>query len=166
LHPAKDIDGLVRPLRVPSDLGASQNETALVVPGAAIGAARIGMDTAAVAARYGRPQVSTRGSGAVARTERYRAHGGWLDIGYGSSGRVVRLVTTSEYYSTAAGVGPGAVVRAGLLRPSPCSKSKLDATLRGTSVEVRASVAGSSAHVTRVGVAARGYSACALLKKR
>lgn len=107
--PAYDIAGALRPLRGRADAGAYQRESALVVPGRSIGAASIGERRAAVVAFYGRPQhtLSRRSHGRVESELDYRIHGGVLSLTI-ESGAVVGLATTSRYYATAAGLGPGA----------------------------------------------------------
>ena len=109
LHPVFDIDGDFRPLNVAPDAGADQSETALIVLGRSIGAARIGMLRPDVLMRYGRPARSRYKIGQDKSKElvdSYRLHGGALTFTYRDD-TTVGLSTTSRYYTTASGVGPG-----------------------------------------------------------
>ena len=62
-HPARDIEGQLRPLRVAPDAGAMQHETAEIDVGKSIGAAFLGATTSDVAAAYGLTQHLTSSSG-------------------------------------------------------------------------------------------------------
>jgi hypothetical protein len=160
LHPATDIDGRRRPVRWPPDVGAAQLETALVVPGKAIGAARLGMDAATLARLHGRPRSVRRGAAPLSSVASYRARGGGLEVGFDRAGRAVRLTTSSRYYATAGGVGPGATLPATRFRKALCAGRKtLVARAPGLVLEAR--TVGRDATVVRLSVAARGFGACA-----
>jgi hypothetical protein len=119
LHPALDIDGDVRPIRTAPDAGADQHETALVVPGKSVGAAAIAMQRADIEAFYGPPARAHPVKGAPGfETDSYHIHGGLLDLTY-QGDTVVGILTTSPYYSTRTGIGPGTVMTRGAswLRP-------------------------------------------------
>jgi hypothetical protein len=168
LHPRKDIDGHWRPVRWPSDLGAAQLETALVVPGVSVGGARLGMDQAAITELYGRPNRLQNASPPLARVASYRVHGAFLYVGFDSGGRVVRLSTTSRYYSTAAGVGPAADVAIERLRRHRCAGGSGWLTLRGstTDVELQGGVGRATARITRISVGLPGYGFCRVTGSR
>jgi len=108
--PATDIDGHARPRTWALDAGANQREPASIVLSRGIGAARIGMQESDVVAFYGRPQQVRRraafAGGPSVRVASYRRYGGRLWITY-SGQQVVGVRTTSTYYETGAGLGPG-----------------------------------------------------------
>jgi len=110
LHPRLDIDGHLRPLRLPPDVGASQREPASIVLGHSIGAVAIGSSKTRTDGFYGgHPQTSQgHANGLPLETQSYRRHGGRLDVTYDSAGNVVGISTSSRYYTTAAGLGSGA----------------------------------------------------------
>jgi len=103
-HPALDIQGLVRPLRVAPAAGAAQGETAELDIGHSVGAISIGMSAANVATAYGlsSPAATTD----KPRVAHYRRYGRnvWLRYVHGS---VAGIETTSPYYTTAQGLGVG-----------------------------------------------------------
>lgn len=99
-----DIDGRMRPLRLGRDAGSAQHESAEIVRWRAIGAAELGDNRSDVIARYGRPRASTVHQGT--RTDTYRRPGGKLWLRYRED-RAIEVGTTSPYYSTSAGIGPG-----------------------------------------------------------
>ena len=105
-HPAEDIDGQLRPDRLAPDAGADQRESALIVSGRAIGAVELGMSRASVVARYGTPTVERRWGRGPTTIATYPAPRGHLSVIYAND-TVVGAQTTSVYYRTAAGVGPG-----------------------------------------------------------
>jgi hypothetical protein len=109
LHPRRDIDGHLRPLRLPPDVGASQRESASIVLGHSIGAVAIGGTRARTEAFYGgHPRAaSSHAHGLLVETESYRRHGGRLEVTYDSAGRVVGISTSSRYYTTSTGLGSG-----------------------------------------------------------
>ena len=107
LHPALDIDGKVRPTRLPADAGASQWESSLIALERSIGAVNLGMNAEQVRMIYGKPQRINR-----LRQKRssntYRLHGGDLSLTYSSAALVVGIEVTTPYYATITGVGVGA----------------------------------------------------------
>jgi Protein of unknown function (DUF1565) len=110
--PRDDADGQQRPRRWRLDAGADQREPASILPNGGIGAARIGVPEAAVDEFYGKPRRFTRRppfrGGPKLRTASYAVHGGRLWVMYGTTGSVAGVATSSLYYSTSAGLGPGA----------------------------------------------------------
>jgi hypothetical protein len=115
-----DINGALRPLRMPPDAGAYQAETAAIAT-RAIGRARLGGSQAAVETFYGRrPLLKKRKplfgvfdvSGSA--TAVYRRHGGEFDVSY-VGGKTVAVSTTSRYYTTIGGFGVGAPAQASRL---------------------------------------------------
>ncbi|MBA2641797.1 MAG: hypothetical protein H0U82_02560, partial [Actinobacteria bacterium] len=105
---ASDIEHRMRPVRAGRDAGAAQIESAEIVPGGAIGTVRLKVSRQKMIAFYGRPRRSSIRSGI--RSDRYRAHGGTLWLRYRGS-HVVAVGTTSGYYTTRGGIGPGSSVR-------------------------------------------------------
>jgi hypothetical protein len=105
-HPAVDIDGQLRPDRVAPDAGADQREPALIVAARSIGSVTLGMSRQLVVAHYGRPRSEQSWPVAGATIATYPAPGGALSVIY-TNGTVVGTQTTSIYYRTAAGAGPG-----------------------------------------------------------
>lgn len=118
LHPAVDIDGHVRPILLPPDIGASQRETASIIPGHSIGPVRLGEPESDVTAFYG-PRSSKRAPNGASITT-YHVHRGSLAITYDDSRRVVGIRTTSPYYFTATGVAVSASLPAGALEAQAC----------------------------------------------
>jgi hypothetical protein len=108
LHPKIDIDGHLRPVLLAPDVGASQQETALIVPGRSIGAVRLGETEAEVEASYGAKNPKRNAEGASVAT--YRIHQGSLAVTYDDSGRVVGVRTTSRYYSSPTGLIVGSTL--------------------------------------------------------
>ena len=109
LHPRLDIDGHLRPLRLPPDVGASQREPASIVLGRSIGAVALGNSQSRTDAFYGGHPRTSQGHahGLPVETESYRRHGGRLEVTYDSAGKVVGILTSSRYYTTSAGFGSG-----------------------------------------------------------
>lgn len=100
---AWDIEGRMRPIHFGRDAGSVQRESAEIVPGQAIGGARLGMTREDALAFYGRPKrSSTRGG---IRTDTYRVHRATLWLGYREDHAVI-VGTTSGYYTTRTGFGP------------------------------------------------------------
>jgi hypothetical protein len=104
-----DIDGHLRPIGRPTDVGASQRETARIVPGRSIGAVSLGEQREAVSAFYGGPGRVSRGAMGL-QTARYRVHGGTLDVTYDNSDRIVGVATTALYYRVNNSLGVGSAV--------------------------------------------------------
>ena len=106
--PSADMLGQLRPLRFPSDAGALQPDTALIVPGHSIGSAVIGVPSERLAAIYGDP-VRTRSvklgpDRVVAQAQLFKAPGGRLGA-FVVDDKVVGLWTTSPFYSSPTGLG-------------------------------------------------------------
>jgi hypothetical protein len=118
--PSRDIDGDLRPIRMPSDAGADQRETAEIVLGRSIGRVHLGEPRAAVVAFYGRPGSVSHARGLEADT--YRIHRARLTISYAGDA-VVGVSTSSLYYTTAGGLGPGAPARSAPGRWSSCARA-------------------------------------------
>jgi hypothetical protein len=110
LQTSRDLDGRLRPLRYPTDVGAYVSESAAISFSGRLGELRLGMSRAAVTARYGNPRTIA----AAPRRPGFRAvatyirHGGNVWVTYGPGQTVVGLATNSRYFTTAAGLGPGA----------------------------------------------------------
>ena len=111
--PPRDIDGNLRPLRVPADAGAYQRDPVPFRIGLSLGAVRIGASQADVTAFYGTPiTLRTRRYGSTAppvRVGTYSEHGAALWVAYDDR-RVVGIGTTSPYYTDARGDGVGVPV--------------------------------------------------------
>jgi hypothetical protein len=108
-----DIGGRLRPQRMAPDAGAYQAETAAITA-RTIGRVGLGDSQERIEQAYGRGRTSTarrplfgvfdlRGLA----TSTYRIHRGLLDVSY-AGGKVVAISTTSRYYTTIGGLGPGA----------------------------------------------------------
>ena len=163
LHPAVDIDGKLRPLRVSPDIGASQHENALVAPRRSLGSIRIGMQEQAIAELYGTGRPLKVTGERLKDGKRYRGQGGWLDVAFDAAGRAVRLATGSSYYSTRDGIGPGSTVPAGRVRKLTCGGTRTQAlSLKATPLELAGAVGAASVRVTKIVVSAPGYGACSL----
>jgi uncharacterized repeat protein (TIGR02543 family) len=84
-------------------------DSSLIVPDTSIGDVALGMTRGQVEAAYGTPdstlQIALRGGG-VGVLARYLTHGGMLLVGYADD-RVVSVETTSPFFKTRNGVGPG-----------------------------------------------------------
>jgi hypothetical protein len=123
--PQRDIDGDFRPVRAAFDAGADQRETALIVPGRSLGGVHIGMSPSDVTQLFGpsrRVRKLAYGAGAPRVTvASFGVHGGLLWVVY-DHGSVVGVGTTSAYYTTGGGLGPGVPVNGGAAgRWLPCS---------------------------------------------
>jgi hypothetical protein len=106
-HPAFDIQGKLRPLRMRPDAGASQRETAEIDIKKSIGAASLGASKATLDAFYGAPRHTARFRGGLASTiATYRVHGGALWVLYRKN-VAVGVGTSSRYYNTVSGLGVG-----------------------------------------------------------
>jgi len=121
LHPARDVDGRLRPVRFPPDVGADQLESAAIVLGRRIGGVSLGMSKASVEAFYGPPRsVASRrvknGTRTSVTVATYTRHHGKLWVAYNTGGGVVGVATSSRYYTTASGFGPGAPLPRSLRR--------------------------------------------------
>jgi hypothetical protein len=127
--PATDVDGHARPSRWRVDAGADQRESAAIVLGRTIGAITLGMAEQDVRTFYGTPRrvvtrVAYRGGPRV-RVATYRAHGGSLWVTFDET-KVVGVGTSSVYYQTSRGLGPGApggMAASVGLRWVPCLKA-------------------------------------------
>ena len=165
-YPSRDISGHLRPTTFPADAGASQREPALIVPGLAIGTARIGATQAALESFYGPSRRTTKSklaSGSPVVVAEYRVRGGWLLVTYrGPTGVIV--ATTSRYYRTLKGLGPSAVVAASTSKRTACRP--VGAGVGRARMYIRAS-SGKRPVVTELFVTARGVvPPCAVVKKR
>jgi hypothetical protein len=95
--------------------GAFGNRSAdppLIVLDRSIGAVSLGSTRAQVEAAYGKPfkqLVVVGAGGAPAVLAYYRVHGATLYVTY-QSGRVVSIETSSNYYRTRGGLGPGSSI--------------------------------------------------------
>jgi hypothetical protein len=156
-RPAFDIDGRMRPRLVAPDAGAVQRETAEIVLARSIGGVALGATRNAVRGLYGAPRKSLRSKhGAVAapvRIELLRVPHGLLRVIYANE-RVVGLATASRYYSTRAGLGPGAALAtAGPLAETRC-EGGYRRRLRGRGVYV---LEAESSKIASVLMVRRGY---------
>jgi hypothetical protein len=168
-YPARDIDGDLRPRLLPPDAGADQRETAELALGRSIGAVRVGAPTATVTAFYGAPpHVGWRrlaNDQPRLRIASYREHGGRLEV-ISDGDRVVGVTTSSRYYRSLGGVGPGVDVAAlrGFTRLGRTSCG-LTYRKRVAGVDTYASVA--ARRVTRVAMMRPFYGAfCGAVRGR
>ena len=111
--PNADIEGHLRPLRGRPDAGAHQREPAAIRLGSSIGVVRLGSKRLDVEAFHGRAIKAE----ATERTTResYRVTGGVLWALY-REGTVVGVGTSSPYYSTSGGIGPGSTTVGPIVR--------------------------------------------------
>src|SRR5262249_5766805 len=151
--PRKDIDGKLRPRRWRPDIGASQREDARIVLGRSIGEVALGATDADVVRFYGTPRHS-RMRNSLKYVD-YRRHGGTLGITYNAQHRVVAVVTTSVYYLTAAGLGPGASSRGMSEKWSRCGRFRWT---RISGKTVRITVTGG--RIRRISIDAAPRRAC------
>ena len=165
LHPRTDIDGQQRPLAWRPDIGADQQESAEIVLGDSIGAARIGMGMSELTAAYGAPASVVRRrapGGPRVSVASYRRPWGTVAVTYSAEGRVVGVATTSPYYTTPAGVGSGFVVPGdGWLSrtfPATCGRARRR-QVGSVSVDVVLSRGGRSRHVISISMARTRYAA-------
>jgi hypothetical protein len=114
-RPGRDLDGDQRPVRDRPDAGADQRESARI-SATGIGQVSIGAREQAVAGFYGRGSSSPVAGG---RKVTYRVHGGTLWVVYAGD-VVARVGTTSGYYATGDGVGPGADAKRARAGARPC----------------------------------------------
>ena len=143
LGPRQDLDGRLRPLRYPTDVGAYVSESAAISFGGRLGELRLGMSRAAVTALYGNPRTigaAPRRPG-VRAVATYVRHGGNVWVTYGPGLTVVGLATNSRYFTTAAGLGPGAPLsvleRAPLHFHAVCDRHSYRRTGGGMAVDLR-----------------------------
>ena len=142
LGPREDLDGRLRPLRYPADVGAYVSESALISFGGRLGELRLGMSRAAVTALYGNPGAigATPRRPGVRAVATYVRHGGNVWVTYGPSLTVVGLATDSRYFTTASGLGPGAPLsvleRAPLHFHAVCDRHGYRRTGGGTAVDL------------------------------
>lgn len=103
-----DTDGHLRPLGMPSDVGASQRETATFGQ-SGIGAVRLGANEQDVVSFYGSPPHSStvRIGNRHVRVARYSLHGGTLSVAYSPAGTVIGAWTTSRYYGSRSPISVG-----------------------------------------------------------
>jgi hypothetical protein len=154
-----DIDGQVRPARARSDAGASQRETARIVLGRSIGATKLGASAEDLTAFYGAPRRTAHRGKVTTMT--FRAHGGTISATVAAD-RVVGISTTSPYYTTATGVGPGSPM--GPLRAGASWTACRNAFRRpgGGSATLFLTPAGgkNSARIGAVAIVSREFSNC------
>jgi hypothetical protein len=104
-HPASDIDGAARPVRLPPDAGADQLESARLSTSSAFGSFRIGATRPAIEAAHGKARLRrTKVDGVMVAG--YPAPAGAVEVYYRND-RAVALSTRSPYYSTENGIGVG-----------------------------------------------------------
>lgn len=106
--PRTDIDGQLRPRRMAPDAGADQREPASIALGRSIGAVKLGMQRRDVIAFYGGPRrlARHRTGSTFTQIAYYRVRAGQLLVTYFND-TVVGVGTTSAYYQTPQGLGPG-----------------------------------------------------------
>ena len=145
-HPARDIQGLLRPLRVAPAAGAAQNETAELDVGRSVGAVALGMSATDVATAYGlkSPAATTD----KPRVVHYRVDGRDVWLRY-VRGVVAGIETTSPYYTTLAGWAWA------LPRPTPSPPASSGTSSAGR----RIAASGGSRHVPRSSRRYRGNAA-------
>lgn len=164
-HPVRDVDGNLRPQADP-DAGASQRETAEIVPGVSIGAAHLGQTEAGVASFYGKPRSIRRAEIRGSRVLTFRVSGGSLAVTFDARGRAARIATTSSYYfAPASGLAAhGKFVGDPATRPAKVSAGdscRLLATAdprRGVYVELESR--GARTLVRSISVARKGWGSC------
>lgn len=112
-HPPRDKGGRIRPATFAPDAGAWQREPSLVETGQRIGTAVIGARRAVVNEFYGQPWKASsekHADGTRLPVDVHRVRGGLLRVTYRAD-RAVAIATTSDYYRTSGGLGPGVPVR-------------------------------------------------------
>jgi hypothetical protein len=102
-----DMLGKQRPINVNPDAGALQRENAAIVVPWSIGEVRLGEKREVVLSFYGKPRRTATSKGLTVDT--FAVHRATLVVA-SRAGRVVRVSTTSSFYTTPAGVGPGSTV--------------------------------------------------------
>jgi hypothetical protein len=162
-EPRTDLDGHLRPVRAAPDVGASQRETASIVLGRSIGPVAIGSSRSKMRSFYSQnPRATTTAQldGSAIHVDSYKLHGGRLNIVYDDASRVVGISTSSRYYSTPAGLGPGAAAPK-LTREAAEQRAcrRLVYWRRIAGVNVYLSVAGG--RIDEVVMRSRRYDACA-----
>ncbi len=111
--PPTDIAGRKRPRTLAPDAGAWQREPALVVSGRSIGTAATTMSRAEIVAFYGASRKRSKlrlPDGTRVISHAYPMRGGRLTVTYRDD-EVVAISTTSAYYETDRGLGPGDPLR-------------------------------------------------------
>jgi hypothetical protein len=149
LRPARDIEGDFRPTRMRPDAGADQRDPASIMPGRSIGAIRLGDTETQVSSFYGAGRPGPQG------TVSYKLHGGRLTAAF-AGGRVVRVATTSRFYTTVSGLGVGSKLSAAGSVRAACKKL-LRSRVGGGALYVAARGKGSAAKIATVSVAASGH---------
>lgn len=104
---AVDAYGRQRPVHANPDAGAVQRENAAIDIARSIGEVRLGAKREDVRAFYGKPRRTATSKGLTVDT--FAVHRATLLVA-SRAGHVVRVSTTSGYYTTPAGVGPGSTV--------------------------------------------------------
>jgi hypothetical protein len=108
-------------------LPAGASHPRAIVLGSSIGPVRLGMSERAVVRALGAPRSAENANygGKPLRRAIYGFHGGRFEVSYDrASRRVVGIATTSGYFRTPNGLGPGAPlarIRAGGFRFSQCT---------------------------------------------
>jgi hypothetical protein len=160
--PTTDIDGDGRPALLPRDAGADQQESALLNPRGSIGEVALGMSESSLAAAYtrGRVKYVHLGSARVKQLT-YRLHGARLTA-YVDNGAVVAIATTSRYYTTPGGFGPGADATTApvRLRWNDCLQAYVGSAGRLTSVRVRTADRTRAGKITEVYVLRARFAVC------
>jgi hypothetical protein len=106
---------------------AGADHPRLIVLGTSIGPVKLGMSERAVVRALGEPRAAQNANygGKPLRRATYRVHGSLFEVSYDrSSRRVVGVATTSSYFRTVDGIGPGSAVsklRARGFRFSQCT---------------------------------------------
>lgn len=165
-HPARDKAGRLRPATFAPDAGAWQREPALVVEGQRIGTAAIGARRAALTEFYGRPRKVTsekHPDGTRLPVDVYRVRGGPLRVTYKGE-RAVAIATTSPYYRTSRGLGPGVPVPRRADRVASCWP--IGAPGRSARLFIRATAANKPVVAELVVVARRYTPICAKPKPK
>jgi hypothetical protein len=150
VRPARDIEGDVRPARMRPDAGADQRDPASIVPGKSIGAIKLGDSDEQVSAFYGPGRRGAR------ETVSYTLHGGKLTATY-ANGRVVRVATTSRFYTTAAGLGVGSKLSAARSVRKTACKKLFQTRVGSAALYLGARGKGASAKIGTVSIAAGGH---------
>lgn len=158
----RDLDGDIRPVRTPIDVGADQWETASIVPQRSIGRAALGSTQNAVEAFYGhatlraRPLARGRPPVQVASYQLFD-HALWVAF---ANHVVVGVGTSSDYYAGPRGIGVGSAAAVALSaiggRWLAC-RSVVVSTRSGAVTQLAAK--GRSADVTSVSIVRRAYAA-------
>jgi hypothetical protein len=161
-RPRLDIDGDARPGRFAPDAGADQRESARIVLTRSIGEVVLGASEKSVTDFYGRGRAGTAKLGGV-RVKRltYRLRGGTLWT-YADKGIVVGVATSSGYYQTASGTGPGTPLTGAALRGfawDECSDA-YSRTYGRVGVRTVPSARRRGAVIRTISLALRAYARC------